>query len=173
MSMGWTSSWTAVENTDVREILSLLGVAETGELLDEWCDPGLCWLRVGTWVVVLCDGFQNHQRITATEARALSAGRCVLHLEQSDFSMCDSLTCYLNGAVVWEIDHRAGELSSPSIAGDPPPQLAGILTEYRKRQAAADPSVDYLYEVVPELGRTLTGFRHDDPRADDGFHVVA
>ena len=170
--MGWTSSWIAVENVDASEVLAYLGLAETGEVLDEWFDPGLCWVRLQNWVVVFFDGMHNFDRVSAEQARAFSTFCPVLFLIQSDYDMCDSLTCFVEGGVAWEVDHRDGQAESPFVTGSPPEQLAPILAEQRRKQAEGDGTVSYLYEVAPELGLALTGFRHDAPDGDDGFHVV-
>lgn len=170
--MGWTSAWTAVENADASEIVAALGLTETGQVLTEWYPPGLCWFRLGNWLVVFCDGYQNFDRVTAEQARELSEGRRVLHLRQSDFAMSDSLTCFLSGAVVWEVDHRSGESGSPFVAGTPPEQLAPILAKQRRIQAESDPDVDHIYEVAPALGMALTGFRHDRHHRRGRFHVL-
>lgn len=169
--MGYSSSWIAVEGADPAQVLQALSLVETGEVRDEWWDPGRCWLRRGAWLVVFCDG-SDQEWLTPEQARALSQGRRVLHLEQSDTVMCDVLTGFENGAEVWAVHHDCNRADTPWVTGKAPTPYAAILAECRREQAESGPGVDYLYEVVPLLGKVLVGFRHDEPSADDGFHEL-
>lgn len=169
--MGFTSSWLAIEDGDPAQILRALALIETGEVLEEWWDPGVCWLRRGRWIVVFRDG-SRWDPFRPEQAAALSRGHRVLCLEQSDTTMVDTLTGFEGGVRVWEVGHDGERADTPWLLGPAPAPYPPILADCRRRQAESEAGVDHLYEVVPELGQALVGFRHDEPTADDGFHTL-
>lgn len=170
--MGWHTAWIAVESTDLDLALHALGWTRTGDTEDEHVDPGVVALRRGRWVVVFADGSEHRATLEADQALDASRGGRALYFTQTDFSMEAEIRMFEDGRETWSIVHANGE---PAVAGAPPGAEA-LIAHYRAQNDAQAPDdkyrADYLYEVPPELGRKLVGFRHDDPEADDGFHAV-
>lgn len=172
--MGWRSAWIGVDGADLDELAAALGVRRTGAVEEDHFDPGLVGLRLGTWTIVFADGSAHFTRWSADDARRVSSMGPTLFLWQSDTSMVDEIRAFAAGEQQWAVEHA--ELGDLRVTGAPPPELDEIVEECRRRQAAETSEdgieADWLYEVAPELGRVITGFRHDDPDADDGFFVL-
>lgn len=161
--MGFRNSWVATEGPLAR-LLRAGGWQMTGEETD-FLETGLYALELPGWSLVIGSGWDAMPRVRASHA---SAAGNALFLTQDDSSMGAMLLGYVVGKKCWSIVYDGSEgVGTPVFEGEVPPEAAAIWEKCRADQHKAgglDAGVDYHYELVPELARVLTGFRHDrDP----------
>lgn len=169
--MGFRASWIAVEGMSEDALLRQLRWKRAGETEAEHYDPKMVVLRRQSWTILFGDGSDHFMEIGAGDAAACSAEHRVLFLSLSDTVMQSELRCFEHGVEVWSVVKDAGEPRPPTVTGSAPALLAAILERLKGKQAGVD-DVDYWYEAPAELAEVLTGFRHDSPKADAGFHEV-
>lgn len=182
--MGFRVSWIARRGSSTSELLAAVGASATGER-EEFPDVG--WYLVhlesearGAWTLLLADGSDNFGELDDSIAQSLSMGGAhTLFFWCSDTTMSTQLFAFHNGTLAWSIGHDAEE-GGLALEGALPPEAEAIVSEHTRAQQEADAAeegVDHLYEVTADLGRALTGFRHDvDPEgvADEApFEVLA
>jgi len=169
--MGFRASWIAVEGMSEDALLRQLRRKRTGESEAEHYDPGMVVLRRQPWTILFGDGSDHFMEIGADDAAACSAEHRVLFLSLNDTAMQSELRCFEHGVEVWSVVKNAGEPRPPAVTGSAPASLAAILARLKGEQAGQG-DVDYWYEAPAELAKVLTGFRHDSPESDGGFHGV-
>jgi hypothetical protein len=169
--MGFRASWIAAEGMSEDALLRHLRWKRTGRTEDEHHDPGMVVLRRQGWTILFGDGSEHFMEIEAADAAACSASHRILFLSLSDTVMQSELRCFERGIEVWSVVKEAGAPRRPEVTGSAPAELAAILARLEAEQAGAV-DVDYWYDAPADLGEVLTGFRHDAPRADAGFHDV-
>lgn len=168
--MGFRSSWVAVERVDLDEALQGLGWLRTGTVVD---DPGLAGvhaLTLGRWAILFADGAVHGDVLSPADVRRLPAR--TVYLSRSDTTGYSEIRGAADDRELWAVVCDPAVSPEPVITGEPPPELGPILERCRREPLRAGASANPLYEVVPELGRALVGFRHDAPTADSGFHAV-
>lgn len=162
--MGYRARWLAVKNGDLGAALQAVRLRKESESHEAVYDPGHFALNMpGGWLVVIGDGHGAMDAVQPAHAQALSAGTEALHFYCDDTPMCASLAAYRDGKETWRLEHGgATGVRAPTISGAPPPLVAEVVErlQTKQRESGAD-DVDYLYEAAPEIGRALTGFRHD------------
>lgn len=161
--MGFRSSWIARRGTSTTELLTQTGFAPTGERW-EYSDVGVQLVVIpegerGPWSILVASGTQHFTEIRDEDARAVSRSSEALFFWCSDTTMATELSCWRDGRPAWRIAYSC-EIGEPQQDGDVPPEAEAILERLRAAQAKRD-GADHLYELTAEVGRSLTGFRHD------------
>ena len=171
--MGFRVSWIARAGTSTTELLEVSRRSLTGER-HEFPDVGWYLLelthgRDASWVLLIADGSENYADLDASLAQDLSnGGNEVLFFWCSDTVMATELECFKGGAMAWAIRYDCEDSSKrPEMQGKVPAVAHEILAELRAEQQA-DTEGGCDYDITAELGRRLTGFRHDrDLETDD------
>lgn len=172
--MGYRSSWVAFEGP-LASLLAKAGWRESGQE-EDFLDTGLYGLELPKgWALVIGLGWEHMDKVTP--ALAAAAAGNALYLLQSDTSMTAVLIGFVDGQERWSIVYDASEgVATPTFNGEVPRAAAAIWDQCQANQRAAGgpgAGVDYHYELVPELGLALTGFRHDqDPPEGVRFKVL-
>jgi len=169
--MGYRVSWIARQGTDTEQLLRFSRRALTGER-HEFPDLGWYLLEMPhvkpAWVLLIADGSDQFMELEPSHAQTLSEdGNETLYFICSDTVMATHMSYYRSGEGVWAIDYECeGDTQSPEILGQPPEVVLEMLARQKAIQAQDD-DADYLYDLTAEVGRALTGFRHDTPPATD------
>ncbi|MFT3712515.1 MAG: hypothetical protein QM817_33120 [Archangium sp.] len=160
--MGFRVGWVATRNTNLEEVVELLGLQVERAMTADDFDVGIRALRSKEWLVVSGDGSDYQDVVTASHAEKLSKGGEAMHFWCSDTSMGATFCCYRDGKEVWSIEYDGSEgPGEPATTGILPPAWNEILAQCRKNQDADGREVDHMYDAAPTLGQALTGFRHD------------
>ncbi|HVJ16860.1 MAG TPA: hypothetical protein VM686_15575 [Polyangiaceae bacterium] len=158
----------ARRGSSTQELLEATGTTVTGQR-DEFPDVGFYLLEIngdaqGSWAILIADGSENFGALTGGDAQALSSdGAETLYFSCSDTTMTTELSCYRAGRRIWGIDYDPDE-GCVEFEGAMPQVAEQIRADLEARQDAADEandSADHIYELTAEVGRALTGFRHD------------
>lgn len=162
--MGYRARWLAVKNADPAEVLSTIGLRQDSESAEAIYDPGLYAVSMpGGWLVVIGDGWDFMNTVQEEHARALSKGTEALHFYCDDTSMGALLKAFCDGKEVWSLEHDGSNgPGTPVVTGKAPAVVGEIIAKCQAEQRASGrKDVDYVYDAAPEIGRVLTGFRHD------------
>lgn len=170
--MGFTSKWTAVRADQGARVIAALGLRIADQVPasnTEYVEPHGCFgftTNTGHYAIWASSrrnvGFINHDP-------AVSRGGEALFFETHDSSMCVELFHYTDGVQDWGLSYDGmNGVSEPRVFGDPPPAVKEVIDRQRAAQAA-ETDADHMYEIAPEVGRLLIGFRHDEtPYGGDG-----
>ena len=164
--MGFRNSWVA-SRAPLASLLAKAAWRESGKE-DDFLETGLYGLELpGGWAMVIGAGWDHMDKVKPS--LAVAAGDA-LHLVQDDTSMIAVLSGFVDGQEQWSITYDGSDgVATPSFKGDVPPEAGAIWARCQAQQEAAggkNAGVDYHYELVPELGLALTGFRHDQDPPD-------
>lgn len=162
--MGYRCGWLAVKNRDLDQVLPTIGLTKEIESHEAIYDPGHYAVTMpGGWLVVIGDGSDAMHTVEPSHARTLSQGTEALHFMCNDTSMGAVLTAFRDGKELWSLEHDGSNgPGTPVVTGQAPPLVAQVIARCEaEQQAAGKRNVDYLYDAAPEIGRELTGFRHD------------
>ena len=159
--MGFHVSWIAVQGRTPAAVRGELGLVETGEreFLPESEVTG-AELPSGWYLVFFNDPMPGE--LKDATLRVLSQDAEVVTCVVEETSMVSLARAYSGGQRTWEVVHDAGQgLEHLATEGDPPTALAGIHGRLLE-EARSGAGADYLFDVPAELGKALTGFRHDE-----------
>jgi hypothetical protein len=173
--VGFRTGWVAVQGVGLEHALAQIGWVDTQRRVD-FMDPGLYGFELpGGWTLVVGSGYDYRHRVRPELAAQLSRLGFAVHLTHSDGDMNGQITAFRDGSELWRVSYDGGRgVSEPVLHGEVPSGLGAILARCSAAQEeAGGPSanVDYMYEVVIELGDELVGFRHDRD-LDGDFHLV-
>jgi hypothetical protein len=163
VDMGYSLAWCAVRGKSAEAVLQELRLVRTGDLQSQLNTPFNGRALPGGWYAVVAD----HDDHVVDEAvlRPLSAGCEVVTLGLDEQARSSRLQGWKNGAVVWTVAHAAERGPAHlDVQGAAP----GELEPLRGRAGA-----DALYALPIELGRALTGYRHDGEEVPDGYEILA
>jgi hypothetical protein len=167
--MGYRAGWLAVKNADLTKVLRTIGLTKESESDEAIYEPGHYAVAMsGGWLVVIGSGSDQMNTVEPEHARLLSKGTEALHFMCSDTVMVAAITAFRDGKEVWSLVHDGSNGSAmPDVAGNAPPMVAEVIAQcLAEQKASGEKNVDYLYEAAPEIGRLLTGFRHDQTLGD-------
>jgi hypothetical protein len=171
--MGFRCRWLATRGRDREQVLARLKFSVTTTHDAAVYDTGLYALEVNGWLVVFGDGWDYMDIVQRGEAQRLSDDGEVLYLYTDDTPMRAAIVSFVGGVEAWSIAYNGENgVSEPELAGKLPvigEQLLATARAARARSRAwwrrllrpSEPVADHIYDVVAELGRELTGFRHD------------
>lgn len=158
--MGFRETWIALRNLPRDQILAPLGLQPTDRSAPGG-GPALIEFDSG-WSVVVFDS--DEPRLA--EARELSKSAEVVTVTLSDSVMVSSCSAFSDGQQQWSVTHDFGKgVRSLEVQGEPPEPYEKISARCFANQDAADAKagieVDHIYDLPIELGKVLTGYRHD------------
>lgn len=172
--MGFHCRWLAARNRDRDEALAHLRFKIVGELVEEVYDTGLYALEVGSWLVVIGDGFDHMADVKRAQARKLSDVADVVYLYTDDSAMAFELALFTGGTEAWAVAYDGSDgVTAPRIEGPLPIEARAWIARLEKQQAAAGgpkAEIDHIYEFAAQYAKHLVGFRHDESLAS-GDHV--
>ncbi|HVR66558.1 MAG TPA: hypothetical protein VMT98_07945 [Verrucomicrobiae bacterium] len=166
--MGYAVSWLAFDGADHGTVLRRIGVSETSE-------PG----RIGEakflggvlptgWFLIAARGC-DHALIGKDTLAIVSQDRDVVACSIEEHVMYCSCALWRDGNRQWLLQHRGDKsLSDLEVSGNAPPNLAALradadATQAREKDKAL--TVDWYFELVADLAKGMTGFRHDEETA--------
>jgi hypothetical protein len=170
--MGIRLAWMAVKGLDKAALLERLGFIETGDA-GEWHEVCPSFTeRAGGWRVVLMEFGDLPKR---AELEALSQEGEVLTCEVSETVMYSEAQGFSAGRRLWKVasDPDSKAPHGLVVEGDPPGLFEEIKARLLARQAegaasnGSGPSVDYVFDIAPDLVYALTGFRANGPPMDE------
>jgi hypothetical protein len=172
--MGFRTGWVAVQVVGLEHALAQIGWVDTQRRTD-FMETGLYGFELPGWAVVVGSGFDYRHRVRPEMAQQLSRLGFAVHLTHSDGDMDGEITGFRDGSELWRVTYSGTRgVSEPVPHGEVPPMLKAILARCSAAQEEAggrSAGVDYMYEVVIELGDEIVGFRHDRD-LDGDFHLV-
>lgn len=171
IGMGYRSRWMAVKGLELDVALSALGLRVLSVSSEEIEDIGHYALHMPTgWLIVIGDGLDEMETVQPEHVKRLSVGTEALHFYCDDTPMSASLIYFQNGNEIWSLVH---DLPHPIVAGTPSALVKEIVAKLELEQhEAGDDGCDYVYDAAPEIGKAITGFRHDQTLAEGEFLPV-
>ncbi|MCX8256097.1 hypothetical protein RHAL1_01764 [Beijerinckiaceae bacterium RH AL1] len=159
--MGFKVAWAAVKGKSSDAVMSDLDLERTGEHeafpKTEYC---IVTMPSGWVVVVNCFSFGSF--ILEAPLDRVKRGAEVLTCYVNETTMTSDLGAYENGALLWSVTHDSERGADDlRVTGAPPEPFASIRDGLVAQQEASSGGVDYLFDVAPDLGEALTGYRHD------------
>ena len=121
------------------------------------------------WTILIADGSDNYAKLDETLAQHFSdEGNETLFFWCSDTTMTSQLICFRDGKKVWSIDFDCEKVGQElQLTGDLPSVVQETLDELKESEPD-DEDEAVGYELPMDVGRKLTGFRHDmDVEIDD------
>ncbi|THD74483.1 MAG: hypothetical protein E7812_19405 [Phenylobacterium sp.] len=166
--MSFHHSWIAMKGLDRAACLAELGLEVRPEpAARSACEAALAELPDG-WLLLLT------RDDAAFKARfvALSKGRSAVACWEDDRVMHADARGYDDGRQTWRVAHEPEKgVRHLQIDGDPPQALEAIRAEQAALQDAEGgerAQVDFIFEVPPELAKSICGFR----LGDDGLGLT-
>ncbi len=159
--MGRSNSWIAIRGVDRLELARRLDCKETTKVA-EW---GAAQLSLGDmgdgWLIVRSVRFDYpSQRLM----QALSADAEAFSCQIEEHVMVSVARGFRDGSEIWSAAHDPEKgLTSLTVEGSPPAELAGIRQKLHDEQEAEgdDPEGDLMFDAGPEIVAALTGYRDD------------
>ena len=175
--MGFRVSWIAHSAISPNVLLQTLGSERTGER-DEFPDVGWYLLEMPdpAWTILIADGSANFAKLDESIAQSFSKeGNETLFFWCSDTMMTSQLMQFRDGKKVWSIDFdceaRGQELR---LSGDLPKIVQAAHANMTEMESDDEEGAEG-YELPADMGKELTGFRHDmdvDTDDDEPFQVI-
>ena len=170
--MGSSYAWLAMKDVSGDAACAAVGLAPTGDKVDEFeADLAGAALPTGWYVVVTVAGGFDH--FWDMDPKELSAEHDVLVLQVEEHVMYIALAYWRGGKCLWDVTHNGPEgVYHLEADGDLPAEFDALREEYTAKQDAEggeEAGVDYLAEVPTELARHITGFRYNfsDPTGEE------
>jgi hypothetical protein len=160
--LGYALDWVSVNGLEAEDVLSRLGIADTGEPTD-WPEPdGFMWAvsPQGRIIVVAA----RFSWLGPRRLSGLSAGvEAVACSAESDECWAGAWG-YRNGAQIWSVIHdqagHDGDLSHMETEGEVPEVFAEIHARLLGDLAAdVEPRTDHLFSAPQDLAALLGGWR--------------
>jgi len=159
--MGNALSWIAIKDGSAERINPLLGLLPTGkfeEIPESEIDAAELPKR---WYLVVF----NNQQIDDRILQKVSSSEEVVHCFVEEHVMVSSVEGWHNGKKKWSAVHdsQKGMLHLETF-GNCPESLMVIhqrMNALATAQSGDQAKVDFIFDVPVEVGRELTGFRHD------------
>ena len=163
--MGWMCSWIAVKGVAKGELLKVLDLAETGEVVE----PGgrtariCCGVRPDGWVVLFSEDFDwgDEQRVLDLSRLGPTVG-----CQFEDKVEMTSIACGAeNGVELWRVAHRNDPIYRLDVSGNLPAEFAEIRARHFREQeedGGEASSTDFIHDVPLELAKSVCGYRADD-----------
>lgn len=144
------------------------------ELVEEVHDTGLYALEIDDWVIVIGDGSDYMSLVKRAQARKLSDEGDVIYLYTDDSAMAFELAMFSGGDEAWAVAYHGSDgVTAPVFEGKVPFEIRTLLARLEAAQAKAGgpkADVDHIYDLAPQYGKQLVGFRHDETLGT-GEHV--
>jgi hypothetical protein len=175
--VGYRARWLAVKGVKRPALLEALGLEQASETQEAVVDPGLYAVALPNgWQVVIGDGSDAMVAVQPRHAMQLSAGTDALHFFCDDTTMFASLIAFRDGAQRWSLVHSTPKgRGAAAVVGALPPVAKKIIAGLSAERASGSDwdDVDHLYDGAAQIGRALTGFRHDETLGDGECGPIA
>lgn len=168
--MGYALDWVSVNGLKGEDVLSRLGLADTGEATD-WPEPdGFMWaVSPHGGVIVVADrlGWLGQGRLSG-----LSAGVELVACSAGDNECWAAAWGYADGVQIWSVIHDQagydGDLTHMETEGEVPEVFAAIHGRLLgDLEADVDQSADHLFDAPQDLAAVLGGWRPESGSYDD------
>ena len=159
--MGFSLSWIAVRGKAPEAVNALLGLRSTGirQEVAESAHNAIA-LPGGFYLVIF-----NRKELSAHFLRRISRSAPLVYGFVEEHVMYSTLAEWENGQELWAVVHDAQEGTMDlQVRGSPPHPYGSIRDRLvAEQKAESEPAeVDYIFDIPVELGKELTGFRHDE-----------
>lgn len=168
--MGYRCRWVAAR-LDVATMLRRLGLDVVREHHEAVHDTGLWAVSLPQgWTVVMGDGWDAMDLVSADDARELSADAEALAFYTDDTPMAAAVAEYRRGAVAWSLDYDA-DTRALAVRGAAPDVVRETIAACEAEQdVAGEDGPDLRYDAAPRIAQAWVGFRHDETLAS-GAHL--
>lgn len=176
--MGFKISWIGFSGIGKADVLSRLGLAESGQI-EEVPESPFSGIEIpGGWYVVFANDFlfvNNFESEPPAKLGGYSRECRLVACQVHEGVMTSVAYGYDRGRPIWRIMHDAQQgIYDFTVSGTPPAEFEAIrarLTEEQDSKGGKSSDVDYIFDVPVEVAYALTGFRHDMWRYDWGNPV--
>jgi hypothetical protein len=173
--LGYAKTWVAARGATREQTLAVLGLRGTGTFEELAESPFDGAALPSGWYLV--EGECADERLLdAARLSALSEFGDVVTVSIEEHTMFSSISGWSGGRENWSVVHEANQSADHlEVTGTPPVAWTAIQERCRAEQETGDDEVDHIFEVPVELGRELTGYRHDadiDDARDEPFEVL-
>jgi hypothetical protein len=168
--MDYSLSWAALKGGTLDMMCDATGLVSTGKF-EEIAESEFVAAALPTfWYLFLWNGGELPDEVL----KRLSACGNVVSCYVEDHLMLSSASGWSGGKQLWRVEHYGGEKGMLHLEteGNLPNEFRRIRDKFFAQQESAGSShadVDYVYEIPAELGRALTGFRHDQGMPEMGM----
>lgn len=176
--MGFRVSWLAHAAISPNLLLQLIDSEPKGERHD-FPDVGWYLLEMPdpAWTILIADGTDNFAKLNERIAQGFSCGgNETLFFWCSDTTMTSQLMCFRNGTKAWSIDFDCEDTTQAlRLSGDLPDVVRETLSEMKGLESDEEDGAEG-YDLPADVGRKLTGFRHDmdvDHDEDEPFQLLS
>jgi hypothetical protein len=159
--MGVSFSWIAINGRSPQEIHAAIGARATGGR-EEFYRSNLTATELphGFYLVIF-----KKEELSSAKLRKYSTAFDLLYGFVEEHVMYSAVAAWSNGEEVWSVAHDAQEgVFHLKVKGSPPAGFVAIrdrLIAEQNGEDPANPEVDHVFDIPVELGRELTGYRHD------------
>ncbi|MEZ5668868.1 MAG: hypothetical protein R3F55_15780 [Alphaproteobacteria bacterium] len=162
--MSFTMSWVAFKGMSADDACAAFGAERTGEMAPaESAD--LMGLELPGWYLILVDDRGAYDLAAHDFAQSQTLPTELLEFHIVENAGHARLESYASGEQRWSIWYDSNQKPALQLQGDLPPELAEVrarLEARRQREAPKSKSGAYDSDLPAEIGKALTGFRHDD-----------
>jgi hypothetical protein len=151
-TVGYSISWIAFQGKGKDDVLSLMGLVDTGEADRTRRSPVSGAALPTGWYVLF---FNEYSFITPGRLAKLSAGCVVVACEVEEHVGASASFLYKDGRHVWTVTHEPDAGSHDlSVDGDPPGVFPRVRDSVLREQ-------DHAFEIPVQLAAELCGYWHD------------
>ncbi len=166
--MSLVLSWVAVQGLGKDEVLARLGLEDSGDAAEFYQHRAHTVAELPNGWLLLARG--EIEDFTDGELSALSQGARLLSAYCSETVMFSGASGWTDGVRQWAVDHNPERgLSDLGVDGDPPSELAAILSQARavqEEEGGDEADVDVVFDVPKDLVSAFCGW-HPDRDNDD------
>jgi hypothetical protein len=168
--MGYALDWVSVSGLTKDQVLSRLGLLDTGEAIDYLSRGGFMWAMTPDGRVIVAT--EQYGWLTPERLSELSEGASLVAARAEDNDCTSAAWSYRGGQRVWSVTHdnpeEYGMIGGLELDGDVPAELATIRARLEAEQSASDDDrVDYIFDVPNELVATLGGWAPESAIGED------
>ena len=159
--MGFSLEWLAIKDASADQVCAALGVERTGAFGDALSAPimGVA-LPSGHYLVLVDDRSREVVMLHDSFVDDPGLENEVLSFACNDGIMMTALQSWTNGNCNWIVS-RWEPNEDCELEGPVPEAFHEINAKLQAKQQNSQ-DADYIYDATAELGKALTGFRHDE-----------
>ena len=168
--MGYALDWVSVSGLTKDQVLSRLGLLDTGEATGYVSPGGFMWAMTPDGRVIVAT--EQYFWLTPERLSQLSEGASLVAARAEDNDCTSAAWGYRGGQRVWSVTHdkpeEYGVIGGLELDGDVPAELATIRARLEAEQSASDDDrVDCIFDVPNELVATLGGWAPESRFGED------
>lgn len=159
-----TVGWVAVKGLSRQAVLDKLNLVEIGEASDWEMGDLACAETTEGWLVVVAR--KSSQLNPPSAAKALSEHHPALGGEVKVSALQSRSFGYEGGVEIWRLEHDPRiEVDGVIALGTPPEAFHQVQLDVRALASKEEDTVDWFYQVPPEVSLKVCGFRPEPPTA--------